>query len=151
MTITLLFPTSGRIGPGIPVGATWDLVGPHAANTTMELVLLQTSTGASYYRSEFFFPTNSFSERFGDQLRVVSGGIDSARADGTATTLRINVNTPGSGTVDQLDTTGFFFDPTSGLGYMIGNAALYMVANAGSSSSSTLAAILAAVKHTYSC
>lgn len=148
MTITLWDPLSGRIGPGISVSAGWDLVGPHVANTLLVASLLETSSSDLIMSSTAQLPTNTGLVRLGDLFRK-TGGMFKAVSDGTSLTLRLEVYEPGSGTVDTTDTTGFTWDPTSGVWYLITASLVQAVNELSGESSPKLDDILAAVRHVY--
>jgi len=149
VTLTLYYPTTGtRFGPGMPFAAHWDFIGPHVSGTTLQVSLRDPSSGVKFIFSEYLFPTNDLASIFGNQT-LGSGAVQEGRSDNFTCTLTLEVNVPGSGTVDALDTTGFHWDPVSGLAYISSTNALYVVANVASGSSPTLAAILAAVKQSY--
>lgn len=150
MTITVFSPTTGRVGAGTNIVAQWDFIGPHVPGTTMEVALEDPSSGSKFQIATFPFMTNDLLVAFFDLTHPQSVAFQEGRADGFACRMRLSVNVPGSGIVDDVVQTGLVFDAVSGLGFVLFKMGLYVVANAASGVSQLIEDIHGAVIGTYS-
>ena len=149
MTFTLVSPASGRFGPGCLAVFTDDLIGPYAPTAVGYFAVEETSTSRILIATQqfmshtmFFVPGQHGPPSFGI-TRSATG-----TADGTAVQIHAYQTVSGGAPFADLVVTGFAWDAVSNLWELDYLNMSFLVGGLGSVSTN-LAAILAAVRHTY--
>ena len=150
MTFTLVSPTSGRIGPGCFFTLTDDLIGPYAPDAIGDFRIEETSTSRVLIRAQQFMAHTMFwTPGLHGPANFTNQRSATGTADGTAVQFHAFQTVSGGAPFADLVVTGFTWDAVSNawelaylnMGFLIGGLG---------SVASELAAIKAAVLHTYS-
>jgi len=151
VTLTLVQPTSGRIGPGTLFISHTDLVGPIVPGTRLYITIREVSSGDDLIGGNTLVTSVNQSGYFGAPANIynLANGLHGV-ADNTPVLINTVWFVPGSGFIDNTDFTGFYWDPVSQL-WFCNWLNIIAYAGTGSTVSTKIDQILASVKHTYTC